>query len=247
MTTETRKRKEQRTFQQKRQRQLYILIGIVVAAVLVLAIAIISTQRLTQTAEAVAQIAEGEAYEGVAVSLNEEGMPQLGSEDAPLTIYDYSSYGCGHCMTFHQQQLPRLMDYIRDGQVRFVVVPVTNQFSAPASVGAFCALEQGKFWEMQDILFGYLAQYGANAYTRARLDEAAAALNLDTEAFNECLLSDEASVQIEAANDLFFALAEQNPNVTGTPTITYNGVAPEWGSGAPQWEYTVAKIAEFTN
>ncbi len=247
MTSETRKRKEQRTLQQKRQRQLYMLIGIVGVAVVVLVIAIISTQRLTQTAERVAQIAEGAAYADIPVSLSEEGMPQLGSADAPLTIHDYSSYGCGHCMTFHQQQFPRLLDYVREGQVRFVYVPVTNQFSAAASVAAFCALEQGKFWEMNDILFGYLGEFGGNAFTRDRLDLAAEGLGLDTAAFGTCLTSESASTQVEAANDLFFGLAAQNPNVTGTPTITFNGVAPEWGSGAPQWEYIIGKIAEFTS
>lgn len=242
MTSETRKRKEMRDLQRKRRQQLYILIGVVAVAIVALVAVILSTQQLTQSAALVAEAAEGEVYAGIVPTVSEDGMPQLGAEDAPLTIYEYSSFGCGHCMTFHDEQFPRLLDYVRDGQVRFVFVPVTNQFSAPASVAAFCAAEQGKFWEMHDVLFSYLGQYGGNAYTRERLDVAASALNLDIAAFDTCLLSEEAAAQIESANDLFFTLAEQDPNVTGTPTLTFNGVPPEWGSGAPQWQYIQDQI-----
>lgn len=242
MTSETRKRKQLRDLERKRKQQLYILIGIVVVAIVALGAIILSTQQLTQSAALVAEAAESEVYAGIVPTVSEDGMPQLGSNDAPLTIYEYSSFGCGHCMSFHDDQFQKLLDYVRNDEVRLVFVPVTNEFSAPASLAAVCAAEQDKFWEMHDILFSYLGQYGGNAYTRERLDLAASALGLDQDAFNTCLLSDAAAVQVEAANDLFFALAEQNPNVTGTPTLTFDGVAPEWGSGAPQWDYILAKI-----
>lgn len=244
MSTETRKRKEMRDLERKRKQQLYILIGIVVVAIVALGAVILSTQQLTQSAALVAEAAESEVYAGITPTVSEEGMPQLGSDDAPLTIYEYSSFGCGHCMSFHDDQFQRLLENVRNDEVRLVFVPVTNQFSAPASLAAVCAAEQGKFWEMHDVLFNYLGQYGGNAYTRERLDVAASALGLDEDAFGACLISDSAAAQVEAANDLFFALAEQDPNVTGTPTLTFNGVAPEWGSGAPQWEYIQAKIEE---
>lgn len=44
----------------------------------------------------------------------------LGDADAPLTIYEYASFTCGHCAHFHEEVLPELKaDYIDTGKVRF--------------------------------------------------------------------------------------------------------------------------------
>lgn len=36
----------------------------------------------------------------------------LGKENAPVTIYEYSSFGCYHCADFHLQILPKLQKRI---------------------------------------------------------------------------------------------------------------------------------------
>ncbi len=231
MTTTTRQRKAERDLARKRQQQIMLLVGIVVTAVVVLLVVILSTQAPTQTPVI---SADGQSvYAGLTPGTSAEGMPQLGAANAPMTIYDYSSFGCSHCMNFHDNQFQQLQADITAGDVRFVYVPVSNAFSLTASGAAFCAEEQGRFWEMHDILFGYLAQYGNTAFAESRLYDAARALNLNETDFRSCLSSTRTQARIDAANQLFYTLADQYDNVTGTPTLTFNGQPPSFGSGAP--------------
>lgn len=244
MSTTTRQRKAERDLERKRQQQIMLLVGIVVMAVLVLLVVILSTQAPTQ---APAIGADGEsAYTSLTLGTSPEGMPQLGSSTAPMTIYDYSSFGCSHCMSFHDNQFQQLKADIEAGDVRFVYVPVSNQFSLAASGAAFCAEEQGRFWEMHDILFGYLAQYANTAFVESRLYDAARTLGLDEGEFRTCLSSSRTQSRIDAANQLFYTLADQYENVTGTPTLTYNGVPPSYGSRAASYEDIRKMIDQVT-
>lgn len=245
MTAETRQRKAARDLERRRKQQLYLLIAIVAVAVIALGVIVLTTQQLTQSAQQAAQIAESETYAGIERSVTEDGMFALGNPDAPLTIAEYSSFSCGHCLGFHDNQFPQLLEYIRDGSVYFVYVPVAfDQYAAAATVAAYCAGQQDRFWEMHDILFGYFAEFSINGYTRGRFDAAANALGLDQAAFDTCLESSEASNWMSASTDLLRQLAQEYPEVTGTPTLTFNGVPPEWGSGAPPMDFIRQKIAE---
>lgn len=47
----------------------------------------------------------------------------VGSKDAPISIYEYSSFGCYHCSDFHLETLPKLQkDFIDSGKVKLVFV-----------------------------------------------------------------------------------------------------------------------------
>lgn len=244
MSSTIRKRKAERDMAKKRQQQIIMLVGIIIVAVVVLLVIVLINQSPTQTP--VIALDDESAYDVYQPSLSADGMPQLGSEDAPVTIYEYLSYGCGHCANFHSDQFKEILNYVEDGTVRFVTVPVSNNFSALASAAAFCAYDQGRFYEMEDILFGYLEQYGGNAFTRSRIMDAASALSLDEDVFSDCLNASATQNKIEGANALFFALADRYPNtVTGTPTLTFNGEPPEFGSGAAPMDYIRQRIDEL--
>lgn len=245
MSSETRKAKASRDAKKKQQRQLYILVGIV-AGVVIAILAIISISLLQPNPDEI--VAEAAAtYSSLNATVTEDGVFRLGDPDAPLVITDYSSFGCGHCRNFHNDQFQRLLPFIEEGTVSFVYVPVTNQFAFPASAASFCAAEEGKFWEMHDILFDYLGQYGNSAFQIDRLLSAAEALDMDTGAFEACLSSEEVIAQIDAANTLYFTLVDESPvEVTGTPTITFNGNVPSFGSGSPPWELIAEQIAAAT-
>lgn len=46
----------------------------------------------------------------------------LGDADAPLTVYEYVSFTCGHCATFHANTYPQFKEqYIDTGKVNYVV------------------------------------------------------------------------------------------------------------------------------
>ena len=49
--------------------------------------------------------------------------PILGSSKAPLTLYEFSSFGCSHCADFHLNTLPKLeQDYISKGKLKVIFV-----------------------------------------------------------------------------------------------------------------------------
>jgi protein-disulfide isomerase len=243
MSSTTRQRKSEREAQRKRQQQIYLLVGIIVVAVLVLVAIVIATQSATDTGSLAENAADGTGpYANVEMSYSGEGLPQLGSDDAPLTIYEYSSFGCSHCANFHENQFQELLPEIAAGNVRFVMSPVSNSFSLPATEAAFCADDQGKYWEMHDALFGFLFQFGNAAFIDTRLTSAAEDLGLDVNEFSACLSSTRTQQRVDAANQLFYSLADQYPNVTGTPTLTFNGTPPEWGSGGPDMAYIREQI-----
>ena len=46
----------------------------------------------------------------------------LGQDDAPITLYEYSSLTCPHCAAFHTDILPKLKeDFIDTGKMRFIL------------------------------------------------------------------------------------------------------------------------------
>ena len=86
-----------------------------------------------------------------------EGEPRMGSDDAPLTIVEFSDFECPYCKRFHEQVLPQLKkDYVDTGLVRFVHkdLPLPfHQNAAPAAAAARCAGEQNRYWEMYGAIF----------------------------------------------------------------------------------------------
>ena len=82
-----------------------------------------------------------------------------------------------------------------------------------AHEAAQCANAQGKFWEYHDKLFA-----NQRALKEPQLKEYAAALNLDTNAFNSCLDSGEFREDVTKDH-----AAGTAAGVTGTPAFFVNG------------------------
>ena len=99
-----------------------------------------------------------------------------------------------------------------------------------AAEASLCADDQGKFWEMHDALFA-----NQSALEVADLKSAAAKLELDTGAFDECLDSGKHAERVNA--DLQAGVAA---GVTGTPAMFING---RFMSGAQSYE-TIAKVVD---
>jgi protein-disulfide isomerase len=75
----------------------------------------------------------------------------LGDPDAPLTVYEYASFTCPHCASFHADTFPEFKkQYIDTGKVRFVLREVYfDQYGLWASMVARCGGENG-FYPMVD-------------------------------------------------------------------------------------------------
>ncbi|MDO5611827.1 MAG: DsbA family protein [Paracoccus sp. (in: a-proteobacteria)] len=78
----------------------------------------------------------------------------LGAEDAPVTIYEYASFTCGHCAAFHNDNFPRLKaEYIDTGKVRFAQRDVYfDAVGLWAGILARCGGDD-KYYAVSDMLF----------------------------------------------------------------------------------------------
>lgn len=79
----------------------------------------------------------------------------IGPADAPVTILEYCEFQSEVCLLMAQTVAELMRNY--EGNVRFVFrpFPLPDLFdkSDAALLAAFAANEQGKFWEMYDLLF----------------------------------------------------------------------------------------------
>jgi protein-disulfide isomerase len=142
--------------------------------------------------------------------------PFLGLKDAPVTIIEFSDYQCGYCARFHEQTLQALMEKYPT-EVRFVYrdFPLSGHPEAQkAAEASQCANDQGKFWEMQDLLFKNQDILSVEQYKIF-----AGELGLDTDSFNNCL--DSGKYEDEVTADLMDGV---DYGISGTPAFFVNGV-----------------------
>lgn len=138
----------------------------------------------------------------------------VGPEDAAVTIVEFSDFQCPYCA----RVIPTLESLIEEfgGRIRiaFRHNPLPFHTDAPlASQAALAAGEQGKFWEMHNLLFE-----NQGALDRASIERYAEQLGLDMAAFRRFL--DESSGQ--ATIDADQALAAR-VGARGTPNFFING------------------------
>ena len=139
--------------------------------------------------------------------------PALGAANAPITVVEFTDYQCPFCRRFTQTTFPFLKrEYIDTGKVRWVVRDLPLAFhnnARKAGQSVHCANEQGKFWEMRDMLF----KNSANLENK-HLQSYAEQLGLDETAFDSCLASDRYLNEIEKDS-----AEAKRIGITGTPTF----------------------------
>jgi len=84
-------------------------------------------------------------------------LPALGQEKAPVTMVEFSDLQCPFCRQFFVGAFPQIKkEYIDTGKVQFYYrhLPLTSHpLARPFANASECAHEQGKFWEMHDLIF----------------------------------------------------------------------------------------------
>jgi protein-disulfide isomerase len=155
----------------------------------------------------------------VPVKISSDNDPVIGSQDAAITIIEFSDFQCPFCARFHIQTLPIIMDeYINEGKVKLVFrdfpIQSIHPNAVPASVAAECANEQEKFKEMHDILFERQKEW-SNQETSGAIElfnQYAREMELKEEQFESCLTS--AKYVEEIQKDLNDG---RTYGITGTP------------------------------
>jgi protein-disulfide isomerase len=140
--------------------------------------------------------------------------PVKGPVAAPITIVEYSDYQCPFCARVNPT-LDRIVQTYGDKvKIVFKDFPLPNHPEAPkASEAAHCAGEQGKYWELHDRLFA-----NQQALQVPQIKQYATALELDMNAFNQCLDSGKHASRVAENMKAGEALGVQS-----TPTLYVNG------------------------
>jgi protein-disulfide isomerase len=218
------KRQERREkIHQQEQRRRLLTIGIITVVAVFVVFAIVWPQ-----IKPIAAVVGVESSPPATTERNTAGDP-----DAPIKIEEFADFQCPFCEQFHKQTQPLLIQhYVDTGKVQFVYRSMGNFVSQnkgggrtesqDAALAAYCAADQGKFWEMQDTLFANVLGEDAGSFTDRRLQAIAEKVGLDMTEFNSCYNSDKYADQVQ--QDFTDGTAA---GVTGTPgfriTYTVNG------------------------
>lgn len=119
--------------------------------------------------------------------------PMIGEEDAPITVIEFTDYQCPFCNRHFEQTYKKIKEnYIDTGKVKYVSrdFPLGfHAFAQKASEASECADDQGKFWEMHDLLFTNQAAWSALPDALPTFAQYAKDLKLNMSTFDSCLSS----------------------------------------------------------
>lgn len=151
-------------------------------------------------------------FKPIEVSL--EGTPVMGSPDAKVTIVEFTDYQCPFCARHFNNTLPEIVkNYVDAGKLRYALreFPLTSIHprATKASEAALCAGDQGKYWEMHDLIFKNPRSLGD-----ADLLGHAGTLALDKSGFQTCLEGGKYTEQVK--QDVQFGT---KAGVRGTPSF----------------------------
>jgi protein-disulfide isomerase len=137
-----------------------------------------------------------------------------------VAVIEFSDYQCPFCGRYSKDTYAQIEnDYVETGKIKYVFrdlpLPFHNQ-AFKAAEAAHCAGEQGKFWEMHDLLF-----HNQTALTPEQLPAYAKDLGLSEGPFQQCL--DTARFAADIKKDIADA---GTVGVSGTPTFLIGVVQP---------------------
>jgi len=137
-----------------------------------------------------------------------------GPADAPITLVEFADFQCPYCRRAHPVVSRVLMEY--KDEIRYVFRDYPLGFhkrAVPASVAAYCANEQDKYWDYYESLKVMVGDLSDTDLRKRATD-----MGLNMEDFGACMASGRYEPQVNAGFEDGQALG-----VTGTPTFFING------------------------
>lgn len=147
----------------------------------------------------------------------------LGNKDAKVTLVEYSDFQCPACKAF-EDIVKQLRESYSAEDLKIVYRHFPLRSIHPnadlAAQAAEAAGEEGKFWEMKDLLFKNQAEWSQEKDPRGLFGAYAKEVGLDVSEFDEDLLpEDDSKERVEKDYQSGVALG-----VNSTPTFILNGV-----------------------
>lgn len=174
-------RKEQMRRKEKQTRMLSIIL--VTVGALFLAFLII-----WPNVQPVGEVVTPPAVTRTGVDFNKVGDP-----NAKVKITEYSDFQCPYCRIFFENTEAQLMEQYVDTGIAYFEYKSVGGFIGPeskdAAEAAYCAGDQGLFFEMHDVIFANQTGENVGAFSERRLEALAESINLDMAAYKDCFSS----------------------------------------------------------
>jgi protein-disulfide isomerase len=137
-----------------------------------------------------------------------------GNREAGVTIVEFSDFQCPYCARLDPTLKKVLKAYPNDVKLVYKDFPLSfHQNARNAAKAARAAGEQGKYWEMHDLIFENFSKLNDAIYK-----DFATRLNLDINKFTADFNSNKYDALIQQDINL-----GRKAGVTGTPTLYMNG------------------------
>jgi len=149
-------------------------------------------------------------------TIDQGSAPVRGDVNGRVTIVEFSDFQCPFSQRFHPVVAEVLKAYPKGVKYIFKSFPLAYHAQArPATKALWAAHEQGKYWEMLDVLF-----VNANALSEEKYKELASQIGLDVNRFTQDLKEKDAQWEKLIQTDMD---AAKQANFMGTPTFYLNG------------------------
>jgi protein-disulfide isomerase len=148
----------------------------------------------------------------------------MGSPSAPLEVIEFADFECPGCGQFATLTEPDIRTkLVNTGKIRlrFMDYPLPmHRNTWDASLAAACANDQGKFWEMHDVIFQNQDRWNGEATSRPRsvLEDLAKTVGLDMSKYDACMDADTHRAKVQA-----HLQEAERQQINQTPTFVIGG------------------------
>ena len=193
--------------------RFYLLLGAaLVAGGGVLAYVLTRKQAVSIPANPVIQVSDTSGFSGY----------YLGSDSAALTVTEYADYECPACQQWAMVQFPSIRErLVTTGRVRWRYrdFPLDmHRHSRVSAHAAACADEQGKFWEMNELIYSWGGDWPVKRDASGVFRDFAMRIGVDLAVYDACMVSGRYAGRIAAGR-----IEGTATGVTSTPTFLING------------------------
>lgn len=140
----------------------------------------------------------------------------IGDENAPITLYNISSYSCPHCGDFYRDTYPALKEkYIDKGKLKIIVKEFATDRYGLAALMLINCIPETQYQNLTRTLYDNQYEWLTSHEPLKKLASYVRLLGMDQESFDGCLANEKLQKQVtETSYDTL-----RNYNIKYTPTF----------------------------